>query len=110
VLVACADKLHNARAILADYRMVDEALRKRFSAGAENLWYYRSLADTFLSLGTPLAEELDRVVTELEELVGQNTVSAWLSGCQLPSCFRIGAYGPRQPEPHRARTGLGPRV
>ncbi len=69
-LVSAADKLHNARAILADHRQVGEALWGRFNARKDEiLWYYRSLATAFLELGTcALAEELDRVVTEIERL------------------------------------------
>jgi (p)ppGpp synthase/HD superfamily hydrolase len=69
VLVSNADKLHNARAVLADYRIHGEALWKRFNPDSDQLWYYRSLADTYLRLGSPLAEELNRVVAELEGLV-----------------------------------------
>jgi len=69
-LVSCADKLDNARAILADYRQLGAALWPRFSAPAEQiLWYYRALADVFLARGPHrLAGELDRVVTELHAL------------------------------------------
>ncbi len=43
-LIAAADKLHNARAILRDYREVGEQLWERFRASREQtLWYYRSL-------------------------------------------------------------------
>ena len=69
-LVSAADKLHNAREILADYRQIGEALWNRFQGGKEGtLWYYRALVEAFRSTGaTPLVEELDRVVTELERL------------------------------------------
>jgi (p)ppGpp synthase/HD superfamily hydrolase len=66
LLVASADKLHNARSILADYREIGEALWERFNPDSDQLWYYRSLADVFTELGTPLAGELDRAVGELE--------------------------------------------
>lgn len=67
-LVSAADKLHNARAILADHRQVGEALWDRFNPKKDGtLWYYRALATAFLELGPrQLAEELDRVVTEIE--------------------------------------------
>lgn len=67
-LVSAVDKLHNARAILADHRLLGDALWGRFNTRkAEILWYYRALATAFLELGPrPLAEELDRVVTEIE--------------------------------------------
>ena len=70
LLVSCADKLDNARAILADYRELGAALWPRFSAPAEQiLWYYRALADIFRERGPHrLAAELDRVVTELHTL------------------------------------------
>jgi (p)ppGpp synthase/HD superfamily hydrolase len=69
-LVSAADKLHNARAILADYRVLGEALWKRFNGGkAGTLWYYRSLVSAFRARGTnSLVEELDRVVSEIEHL------------------------------------------
>lgn len=69
--ISCADKLHNARCVLADYRQVGEDLWSRFTGSrAQTLWYYRALADTFMDLGPrPLAEELARTVRELEDLV-----------------------------------------
>lgn len=45
-LVSAADKLHNARAILADYRELRDGLWGRFNVGAQDiLWYYRALVD-----------------------------------------------------------------
>ena len=69
-LVSAADKLHNARAILADYRVLGEKLWKRFSGGKDGtLWYYRALSNTFRQAGpNPMTEELDRVVAEIERL------------------------------------------
>ena len=68
-LVSTADKLHNARTVLADYRAVGEDLWDRFTGGREGtLWYYRAVADTLRSKDDSLAEELDRVVGELERL------------------------------------------
>ena len=70
LLVTCADKLHNARSILADYREIGEDLWPRFNGGRDGtLWYYRALTDTFSSLElapTILADELCRTVAELE--------------------------------------------
>ena len=69
-LVSASDKLHNARAILRDYRRIGEALWSRFNGGKEGtLWYYRSLVTAFQEAErNELNEELDRVVTELEQL------------------------------------------
>ena len=79
-LVSASDKLHNARAILADLRVIGDALWRRFNGGKEGtLWYYRSLVGAFNIAGYSAAserfdrskavvEELDRVVTEIEGL------------------------------------------
>ena len=69
-LVSAADKLHNARAILHNLRQEGDKLWSRFNGGKEGaLWYYRSLVSAFLEHGrAELIEELDRVVTEIEEL------------------------------------------
>jgi len=69
--VSCADKLHNARCILADYRQVGEGLWDRFHAERDQvLWYYRSLADGFGGAGAPvgLVGELGHTVREIERL------------------------------------------
>ena len=71
--VSLADKLHNARAILLDYRTAGDALWGRFSAGRdEQLWYYGALASGFEArrddLGAaagPAVDELRRVVEEI---------------------------------------------
>jgi GTP pyrophosphokinase len=70
-LVSAADKLHNARAILRDYRRLGEELWSRFNGGKEGtLWYYRALVEAFGGAGqSELIDELNRVVTELEGLV-----------------------------------------
>lgn len=74
-LVASADKLHNARCVLADYRTVGEKLWKRFTAPrSEVLWYYREVTEALrrprgpAQAGEGLVEELDRVVSEIERL------------------------------------------
>ena len=73
-LVSAADKLHNAREILADYRQVGEAVWSRFTGGKDGmLWYYRALVEAFRAAGSnALVEELDRVVTELQRLAGMS--------------------------------------
>lgn len=70
-LVSASDKLHNARAILRDYRDIREELWKRFNASREEtLWYYRALIKAFRAFGdSSLVDELDRVVSEVERLV-----------------------------------------
>ncbi|MFX1301633.1 MAG: HD domain-containing protein [Promethearchaeota archaeon] len=69
-LVSAADKLHNARSILIDYRVLGEGIWDRFNGGKEGtLWYYRALLETFQVSGPALlVEELERVVSEIERL------------------------------------------
>ena len=69
-LVAAADKLHNARATVADYRALGESVWGHFNGGREGtLWFYRAMVDALRAGGSfPLVEELDRVVSELERL------------------------------------------
>ena len=69
-LVSAADKLANAREVLADFRVEGDTVFDRFQGRKQGtLWYYRALVDVFRKAGTsPLVEELDRVVTELESL------------------------------------------
>lgn len=69
-LVSSADKLHNARTILADLRAEGKGLWSRFKGGEDGtLWYYRALVRAFREAGTsPIVEELDRVVGEIERV------------------------------------------
>jgi (p)ppGpp synthase/HD superfamily hydrolase len=72
-LVSAADKLHNARSVLSDYRTVGEHLWTRFTGGREGtLWYYRAVVDRLGAEHDPVVEELDRVVRELELLAVRN--------------------------------------
>jgi (p)ppGpp synthase/HD superfamily hydrolase len=66
-LVSAADKLHNARSLLADHFELGPALWSRFNGGREGtLWYYRTLVGAYTKAPPPLVRELDRVVTALE--------------------------------------------
>lgn len=70
-LVSAADKLHNIRSILKDYRTQGDVVWDLFKGGKQGtLWYYRSLVAAFHEANsTPIVVELDRLVTELERLV-----------------------------------------
>jgi (p)ppGpp synthase/HD superfamily hydrolase len=64
--VTIADKIDNARAILADYRLLGDSLWQRFNAGKDDqFWYYQSAIATFEAAGVrgPLLDELKRVVS-----------------------------------------------
>ena len=72
-LVSASDKLHNSRAILRDFRQHGDEVWSRFKGGKDGtLWYYRSLITAFRQAGnSELIDELDRVVTELEQLAAK---------------------------------------
>ena len=70
LLVSCADKLHNATAIVADQRIVGSAVFDRFKGGRDGtLWYYGALAEVFARRGPAhMAAELGRAVETIREL------------------------------------------
>ena len=72
-LVSAADKLHNARCILSDYRTLGEEVWRRFEGGREGtLWYYGAVVEALIQAGrTPLVDELERVGGELGRLAGK---------------------------------------
>jgi (p)ppGpp synthase/HD superfamily hydrolase len=69
-LVSAADKLHNARAIVRDYRAAGEEVWQRFKGGREGtLWYYDAVSNVLRRRWPgPLTTELQRVVRELHAL------------------------------------------
>lgn len=69
-LISAADKLHNARSILRDHRVVGEEIWERFTAEKdETLWYYASVVESLASGWThPLLEELRGTVDALHVL------------------------------------------
>lgn len=73
--VALADKVHNARSLVRDYRREGNALWERFheKTAADQLWYYGGLLDFFTRRRPgPLTEDLRRAVDELIALVERN--------------------------------------
>lgn len=70
-LVSAADKLHNARHILTDYREVGERIWPRFNGGREGtLWYYQALLKEFRR------RKPNRVVNEYKRIVAELTGAA----------------------------------
>ncbi len=67
LLVSAADKLHNARSIVDDYRQHGELLWQRFTGGRDgSLWYYREVTSALQArLPGQLTDELRRAVDEL---------------------------------------------
>ncbi len=70
LLVSCADKVHNARAIASDLRTHGLAVFDRFTGGRDGtLWYYSALSNVFSDrLQNPLSRELAELVGPLHEL------------------------------------------
>jgi len=73
--VALADKLHNVRCILTDFRAIGNKVFERFNADKRSeLDYYRSLVSAFrASDGNGLLLQLDRAVSDLELAVRSDT-------------------------------------
>ena len=73
--VALADKVHNARSLVRDYRDEGPRLWERFAnkTAREQLWYYDGLVEFFgHHRPGPLAEDLRGAVDELATLVGHD--------------------------------------
>jgi len=73
--VALADKVHNARSIVRDYRQEGHRLWERFTqkTAREQLWYYGGLLAFFQQRRPgPLTEDLWRAVGELAWLVARD--------------------------------------
>jgi (p)ppGpp synthase/HD superfamily hydrolase len=71
LLVATADKLHNARTTLSDARNRGEEVWSRFKTSKEDqLWFYGAMVEVLRNTSAPttLVDELDRVVAELKEV------------------------------------------
>ncbi|MFO7976687.1 MAG: HD domain-containing protein [Candidatus Hydrogenedentota bacterium] len=72
-LIIAADKLHNVRSILRDYRQQGEALWERFNGGrAGTLWYHLSVVETLgATWQHPILNELQDAVKTLLSLIGE---------------------------------------
>ena len=73
--VSLADKVHNARSIVRDYRESGNALWERFTqkTARDQLWYYGGLLGFFARHRPgPLMEDLRRAVDELSWLVANH--------------------------------------
>jgi (p)ppGpp synthase/HD superfamily hydrolase len=71
--VTLADKVHNARTIVADLRELGPASLDRFNGGRDGtLWYYATIAERLGALAPgPLADELVRLAAEMSVLGGR---------------------------------------
>ena len=83
-LVSAADKLHNARAIVADLRREGARFWDRFNAGPQDqMWYFRGLIREFRAGDatrgktkrdglTHIVQELERAVDEMAALISRS--------------------------------------
>jgi (p)ppGpp synthase/HD superfamily hydrolase len=69
-LIMLADKVHNARSILADHARVGDVVWERFSVPRERtLWYYEALLEVFdRELSPVLYDTLSECVSRMKEL------------------------------------------
>lgn len=66
IRVSLADKVHNARAIVRDYREIGDELWTRFHPDSDQLWYYGAVLQAFEARTTgPLLRDLQSLVLEL---------------------------------------------
>jgi (p)ppGpp synthase/HD superfamily hydrolase len=72
LLVVAADKLHNARSVLADYRELGDALWPRFTGNRDGtLWYYRAVADALRARAQSGSDNLKKLVADLNRTVDE---------------------------------------
>ncbi|MEA5573535.1 HD domain-containing protein [Calothrix sp. UHCC 0171] len=66
-MVSLADKLHNARSLLADWQKFGDEIWNQFNAGkVRTLWFYQSLLQVYRETGSDwMTEEFARVVDQL---------------------------------------------
>ena len=78
MVVSAADKLHNLRALIRDFRQYGDALWDRFNpeAGSSGtLGYHRALVEIYQRrMPGALADELGQSTGELEQLTGESGV------------------------------------
>jgi (p)ppGpp synthase/HD superfamily hydrolase len=92
--ITAADKLHNARSLMADYRQIGDAVWERFNAEPEDiLWYYRAVTEA-LDRGDvrvhkadgddppTVVSDLDRLLDELEVAVEDLHLDVQLAATQ----------------------------
>jgi (p)ppGpp synthase/HD superfamily hydrolase len=85
-LVAFADKLHNARTMLADYRVLGDELWSRFNAAREDqVWYLRSVLQSVGDrVPRAMLAELDEIVERLNAPPGEFQQLPAVSSARVP--------------------------
>ena len=72
-LVACADKIHNIRSLIADYRQVGDPVWERFRANKkETVWFYNEVLQSLKDSGEnrPIILDLEKEIEVLSLTIG----------------------------------------
>jgi (p)ppGpp synthase/HD superfamily hydrolase len=65
-LVVAADKLHNVRDVLRNYRVHGDDLWSHFKGGHDGtLWYYRAVVDALVAAAEPEEHQLNAIIEEI---------------------------------------------
>lgn len=106
-LVTAADKLHNARSILADYRIEGERVWSRFNADKDQtLWYYRKILEALRAHGSnPLIDELERVLREIRRLSASTDRKSRRSRSPKGQIPDSKSESPNEPQRSKRRSG-----
>lgn len=71
-LVMCADKLHNLRSIISEYRVHGDKVWNRFHGEIEDqAWYYRSVLERLHKRSSVDTPQLSPMVHQLQQVVAQ---------------------------------------
>lgn len=93
VRISLADKLHNLRSLLRDFRAIGEEVWERFDPDSDQLAYYRRLVEVLARrTASPLVDELDRTLVVLENEV--KTAAHPIEGAYwvVPGRLLVGEY------------------
>jgi GTP pyrophosphokinase len=89
-LILAAERLQSAKSLLKDYRELGEELWKGVEGGREGALRYYSLliAELRKETGSPIAEELDRVIAEIGKLAAARKCADRLAAMDMPVLFQ----------------------
>ena len=76
LLVATADKIHNMRSALDEYRIHGDGVWEKFKRNAENLiWFYTEAGKVITEhLKHPLADEMNRLLNEFQTIAPKREI------------------------------------
>lgn len=83
MMISAADKMHNLRSMMDEYKESGEAIWKRFNAPEERkLWFYGEVLSVLKArLKNPIVKELEKTYEEAEHLFGFE--------CDEEKCYKI---------------------